>query len=297
LDDAPRENRGDLKGVPLLGPTGRLETVVRHFGIDRIVVAFSRDSPDRTIGLVRSIKDLDVQIDIVPRLYEILYPGAEIYTVEGLPLIGLPPLRLSRRARLLKRLLDFLVSGVVLVLLSPLLAAIAAAIKLDSPGPIVFKQQRIGRRGEIFTIYKFRSMTVDAEARKADLVHLNRHAARDPRMFKVDGDPRVTGIGRLLRRYSLDELPQLANVIRGEMSLVGPRPLIPDEAQHVQEWARKRLDLTPGITGLWQVLGRSIIPFEEMVRLDYVYVTTWSLWRDLQLLLRTIPAVARGAAD
>src|SRR5205814_915008 len=152
---------------------------------------------------------------------------------------------------------------------------------------------------EIFTILKFRTMTVDAELRKADLAAQNRHAqpGGDDRMFKIDDDPRVTRVGRVLRKFSLDELPQLLNVLKGEMSLVGPRPLIEDEACYVHDWAERRLDLKPGITGLWQVLGRSAIPFGEMVRLDYLYTTTWSLWQDCLLLLRTLPTVARGARD
>jgi lipopolysaccharide/colanic/teichoic acid biosynthesis glycosyltransferase len=139
-------------------------------------------------------------------------------------------------------------------------------------------------------------MCRDAEERKCELVHLNSHARNggDARMFKIERDPRVTRVGAFLRRYSLDELPQLINVLKGEMSLVGPRPLIAEEARHVHDWALRRLDLKPGMTGLWQVLGRSAIPFEEMVRLDYLYVTSWSLWRDCLLLLRTLPVVARG---
>ena len=181
-------------------------------------------------------------------------------------------------------------------MLAPLLAVIAIAIKLDSPGPVLFRQRRIGAGGRAFAIIKFRTMTLDAEARKTEVAHLNKHAAdgHDPRMFKIDGDPRVTRLGHVLRRYSLDELPQFVNVLRGDMSMVGPRPLIPDEDRHVADWGRKRLDLRPGMTGLWQVLGRSDIPFAEMVKLDYQYVTTWSLGNDLRLLLRTIPLVLTG---
>jgi lipopolysaccharide/colanic/teichoic acid biosynthesis glycosyltransferase len=145
-----------------------------------------------------------------------------------------------------------------------------------------------------FTIYKFRTMTADADARKHEVAHLNQHADGDPRMFKVPDDPRVTRIGRFLRRSSFDELPQLINVLKGDMSLVGPRPLILDEHRHVRDWATKRLNLRPGITGLWQVLGRSDIPFEEMTKLDYVYVTTWSLFTDLKLIFRTFPILFRA---
>jgi len=155
---------------------------------------------------------------------------------------------------------------------------------------VLFAQERVGRGGRRFRLFKLRTMTVDAEERRADLVA----QSSDPDWLKLDHDPRITRIGRWLRRLSLDELPQLWNVVRGEMSLVGPRPLIPAEDEHVQAWARGRLDLTPGITGYWQVLGRTRIPFEEMVKLDYLYVMNWSLWQDIRLMLRTLPVVIGG---
>jgi lipopolysaccharide/colanic/teichoic acid biosynthesis glycosyltransferase len=170
------------------------------------------------------------------------------------------------------------------------------AIRLDSAGAVFFRQTRVGSEGA-FRIWKFRTMCADAEERKGDVIHLNRHARNggDARMFKIDNDPRVTRVGAFLRRYSLDELPQLFNVLRGEMTLVGPRPLILEEDRLVETWGRRRLSLKPGMTGLWQVLGSSAIEFEEMVKLDYLYVTNWSLWSDLRLLLRTIPLILRGA--
>jgi lipopolysaccharide/colanic/teichoic acid biosynthesis glycosyltransferase len=167
-------------------------------------------------------------------------------------------------------------------------------IYLDSPGPIFFRQRRIGAHDRSFEIFKFRTMVMDAEEQKAVVAHMNKHLDGDARMFKIPRDPRITRIGRALRRYSLDELPQLINVLKGDMSLVGPRPLIPAEDEHVADWGRARLDLRPGMTGLWQVLGRSEIPFEEMVRLDYVYVTNWSLWHDLRLMCGTVPAMLKG---
>jgi lipopolysaccharide/colanic/teichoic acid biosynthesis glycosyltransferase len=181
--------------------------------------------------------------------------------------------------------------------LAPLLAAIALAIRLDSKGPVFFRQVRMGRGGT-FRIWKFRTMIADADERKHEVAHLNKHLANggDPRMFKITNDPRVTRVGAFLRRYSLDELPQLFNVVTGEMSLVGPRPLILDEDQYIDSWGRQRLDLKPGITGQWQVLGRTEIPFEEMVKLDYLYVTSWSLFTDLKLILRTVPVLVGTSA-
>jgi exopolysaccharide biosynthesis polyprenyl glycosylphosphotransferase len=270
-----------------------LREIVSELDIERVIVAFSNDSFERTIDLVRSLKNLEVQVDVVPRLFDLVSPSTEIHTLEGIALLGMPPLHLSRSARLLKRTMDVVLAAAGLVVLAPLLAVIAVLIKLDSPGPVFFRQTRMGSGGDLFRIFKFRSMAADAEERKTELVHLNRHAqpGSDPRMFKIPDDPRITRIGRFLRRSSLDELPQLVNVLKGEMSLVGPRPLILDEDRHVGDWARTRLDLRPGITGLWQVLGRSDIPFDEMVKLDYLYVTTWSLWQDFRLLFRTIPLV------
>jgi len=187
-----------------------------------------------------------------------------------------------------------------LVVLSPLFLATAIAIRLNSTGPIFFRQIRIGRGQNPFTIIKFRTMVPDAEERKAEVAHLNAHFGHgDPRMFKIPDDPRQTTVGRFLRKYSIDEFPQLWNVLRGQMSLVGPRPLIPHEHQFVNDWGLRRLDLTPGLTGLWQVCGRSEVTFSQMLVLDYLYVTNWSLWGDIKLILRTVPALmgkTRGAS-
>jgi exopolysaccharide biosynthesis polyprenyl glycosylphosphotransferase len=300
VDDQPKEPTPGLEHLTIVGSPERLEAIVRELDVERVIVAFSNDSYERTVDLVRSLYTLEVQIDIVPRLFDLVSPSTEIHTLEGIPLLGIPPLHLLRSSRLLKRMMDVVLAVAGLVLLAPVFGGIAALIKLDSPGPVFFRQLRMGSGGKRFWIFKFRTMVVDAEQRKAAVQHLNKHGqpGSDPRMFKIPHDPRVTRVGRFLRRYSLDELPQLINVVKGEMSLVGPRPLILDEDRHVGDWARNRLDLRPGMTGLWQVLGRSDIPFDEMVKLDYLYVTTWSLWQDFRLLFRTIPLVvqARGGS-
>lgn len=295
-DDRPKERRGDLGWLTLLGPSTQLPELIAEFDVERVIIAFSNDSHEELLALIRSIKDLDVQIDIVPRFFEIVGANMQIHTVEGLPLVSLPPLRLSRSSRLLKSSIDVALAGLGLLLLSPVLLLIAAAIKLDSRGPVLFRQVRMGSGGRTFRILKFRTMVADAEERKQELAHLNVHAQNggDARMFKLGDDPRITRVGAFLRRYSLDELPQLVNVLRGEMSLVGPRPLILSEDAHVADWARDRLNLKPGVTGLWQVLGRSDIPFDEMTKLDYLYVTSWSMWGDLRLILRTLPALFRA---
>jgi exopolysaccharide biosynthesis polyprenyl glycosylphosphotransferase len=296
VDAAPRERADNLEHLTVLGSPDQLPGIMHLFDVERVIIAFSNESHSETLDLIRSMKDLDVQIDIVPRLFEVVGPKVGIHTVEGIPLVSLPPLRLSRSSRLLKRTLDLVASLAALVLLTPLFAVVGWRIKARSPGPIFFRQVRMGRGDKTFRIFKFRTMTIDADQRKADVAHLNMHAQNggDPRMFKVPDDPRVTRVGVLLRRYSIDELPQLINVLKGEMSLVGPRPLILAEDQYITDWARKRLDLKPGMTGLWQVLGRSEIPFEEMTKLDYLYVTNWSLWGDLRLLVQTLPALVRA---
>jgi exopolysaccharide biosynthesis polyprenyl glycosylphosphotransferase len=298
VDSSPKPIRRELRHVAQLGRPERLPAIVRVLDVERVIVAFSGDTHEESLDLIRTLRDLDVQVDIVPRLYELLDPGVSIHTVEGLALLGLAPLKLSRSSQLLKRSVDVAVALCGLCLLAPVFALVGLLIKRSSPGPVFFRQTRMGSGDRTFRIYKFRTMAADADVRKDEVAHLNVHARNggDARMFKVENDPRVTRIGYFLRRYSLDELPQLINVLRGEMSLVGPRPLILDEDRHVGEsWARRRLELKPGMTGLWQVLGRSAIAFEEMVRLDYRYVTTWSLWNDFHLLFRTIPIVARGS--
>jgi exopolysaccharide biosynthesis polyprenyl glycosylphosphotransferase len=294
-------DRDDLAGVsngrtPFLGTTDELPALVRAHQAQRIVVAFSTDSHEETLRIIRSMQDSEVQIDIVPRMFEVLGTNAQLHTIEGMPLVGLPSHHLSGSSRLLKRSLDVTASALGLLLLAPMFIAVAVLIKLDSRGPVFFRQVRMGAGNRPFRVYKFRTMVADAEERKDEIAHMNMHNGGDSRMFKVPDDPRVTRVGRFLRRWRVDELPQLINVLSGRMSLVGPRPLILDEDQYVAAWARRRLDLKPGMTGLWQVLGASDIPFDEMTKLDYLYVTNWSLREDLRLILLTLPALTRARA-
>ena len=292
VDDHPEE-RTHQDRLSVLGDTAQLPELVRQFDVERVIVAFNSGPYDSTLSAVRDLADQGVQVDIVPRLYEVVGAETTVHAVEGLPLLSVPPPGLSWSKRGLKRALDLVVASAALLVLAPLFGLVALLIRFDSHGPAFFRQPRIGENGRTFRIWKFRTMTADADERKADYAHLNIHDGPngDPRMFKIHDDPRVTRVGRFLRRCSIDELPQLFNVIRGDMSIVGPRPLIPDEHQYVTDWAERRLALRPGMTGLWQVLGRNGIGFDEMVRLDYVYVNTWSLWNDLRLMARTVPAV------
>ena len=280
----------------LIGVADDLPRLIREHDAQRVVIAFSNDSHEQTLDVIRSLQGSDVQIEIVPRMFEVLGTNAQMHTIEGLPLVGLSNPDLSTSARALKRTFDLILATIGLVVLTPLFLVVALLIKLDSRGPVFFRQVRMGAGSRPFRVFKFRTMVADAEARKPEIDHLNMHNGGDARMFKIPEDPRVTRVGRSLRRWRIDELPQLFDVIRGRMSLVGPRPLILEEDQHVERWARRRLDLKPGMTGLWQVMGASDIPFEEMTKLDYLYVTNWSLREDLRLIMLTLPALTRARA-
>jgi exopolysaccharide biosynthesis polyprenyl glycosylphosphotransferase len=282
--------------LPKLGSLDQLDTVLEECAVDRVIIAFSRASHQQLLSSIRTCRDHHVAVDVVPRLFELLDGAQAMSLIGGLPVlaIGAPPL--TPASRIAKRLLDVVGSLTLLILLSPLLLAIAIAIKIDSRGRVLFRQERAGRGQKTFMMIKFRSMYKDADRRKEQFEKENE--ATDGVMFKIKRDPRVTRVGRFLRPTSIDELPQLLNVLRGDMSLVGPRPLILSESKHAaQNWHARRLDLRPGITGLWQVSGRSDIPFQEMVRFDYQYVSGWSLARDVEILLATIPVVLsrRGA--
>jgi exopolysaccharide biosynthesis polyprenyl glycosylphosphotransferase len=264
-----------------------LDDVVVRDGAERIVVAREDFEADALFDLICRAREHGVKVSVLPQLFDALGPSVEIDDVEGTTVLGVNPPVLPRSSRILKRTMDVVGAVAMLVVFAPVLAAIAVAIKLDSRGPAFFRQERIGLWGRRFRLAKFRTMTVDAEEQREALLA----DSKDPGWLLLDHDPRVTRVGRFLRHWSLDELPQLWNVLKGDMSLVGPRPLIASEDRQLDGWRRSRVDLTPGLTGLWQVLGRTSIPFEEMIRLDYLYVTNWSLWTDVRLMLRTVPAV------
>jgi exopolysaccharide biosynthesis polyprenyl glycosylphosphotransferase len=284
-----------MGGLRCLGAMSDFERVCREADVERVIVAFSSAEHERLLDVIRISKRLRVKISVVPRLFEVIGSGVEIDQVEGMTLLGIRGLTRTTSTLALKRAMDITGAALGLILLSPVFLVCALAIKLTSPGTVFFRQPRVGRGNQVFQMWKFRTMVKGARHMQADLAHLNE--MEGGAMFKIADDPRVTPVGRILRRASLDELPQLWNVLRGEMSLVGPRPLVPAENDHVIGWHRTRLDLTPGLTGPWQVMGRNAIPFQEMVKLDYLYVTDWSLWSDIKLLLRTLPVVVgrRGA--
>jgi exopolysaccharide biosynthesis polyprenyl glycosylphosphotransferase len=279
--------------VPVLGRVGDLVAVARECSIDRVLVSNGGLNSVEQVELLRECRELGVKVSLLPQVFDAMGPSVEVDDVEGVTVLGLNPPVMSRPSRLVKRGMDLLGALVLALLAGPVMLVAAAAIKLTSRGPVFFKQKRIGRGGKPFHVVKFRTMYKDAEERLEEL----RRYSRDPNWLHLDVDPRITLVGRILRNTSLDELPQLWNVLKGEMSLVGPRPLIESEDSRVDGWGRSRLALTPGLTGSWQVLGRTNIPFDEMVKLDYLYVANWSVWGDIRLILRTLPVVLtqRGA--
>jgi exopolysaccharide biosynthesis polyprenyl glycosylphosphotransferase len=274
----------------LEGPDG-VRGIVDELQIDRIIIAPAPNEPAGITELIRLAKAAGVQVSLLPRMLETVGSAVEFEDIDGMLMLGVRPFGLSRSSRLLKRVFDLVATSIGLIFAAPVLAVIAAAIRLESTGPIFFRQVRVGRNGQTFRIFKFRSMVVNAEEQKEQLRALSEVGEG---MFKITRDPRVTRVGAFLRRTSLDELPQLFNVLLGEMSLVGPRPLVTDEDVLVRGLDRSRLHLKPGMTGPWQVLGCRV-PMQEMVGLDYLYVANWSLWLDIKLLLHTARHMLRGS--
>ncbi len=277
--------------VPVLGVLGELAHVIAEHRIERVIVAPDSHDQDETLEVIRLVKALGLRVSVLPRLLEAVGSSSTFDEIDGITLLGVRHFGLSRSSELLKRLLDVVGASVCLVLLAPLLLILAAAVKLDSRGPLFFLQPRVGRGGRTFNIIKFRSMVHGADRVKAQL---RQHNEAEGGLFKIRADPRITRVGRFLRQTSLDELPQLFNVLAGHMSLVGPRPLVPDEDALIEGWQRRRLAVKPGMTGLWQIFGSSRIPMHEMVKIDYLYGANWSIWLDLKILLRTVPYVLRG---
>ena len=267
-----------------------LAGVVDALAVDRVIVVPTSADPETMLDAIATATAVGVKVSIVPRIFEVVGSAVAFDEVGGMTVLGVKRSGLSRSSRIAKRAMDIVIAAGGLLILAPFGALIALAIRLDTPGPIFFRQPRVGRDGRTFQLVKFRSMVDRAEAQRAELEALNESEG----VFKLSRDPRVTRVGRLLRRTSLDELPQLINVLRGEMSLVGPRPLVMDEDRRVAGRHRRRLQLSPGMTGPWQVLGPERPPLAEMVKLDYLYGANWSLWFDLKILLRTVAHVLGG---
>jgi exopolysaccharide biosynthesis polyprenyl glycosylphosphotransferase len=278
--------------VPCLGNVDEIEEVVTRLAVDHVIIALPFWAHHRLPKLVATCRHLDIEFTLAPDLYEVSFDRIDIDHLRGIPLVSLRENIIRGWNLALKRGLDLALILLVAPLWLPFWLLCAILIKLDSPGgPVLFSQERIGKGGLPFKVYKFRTMVPNAEELKQQLLA---HNEADGPLFKIKNDPRVTRVGRFLRKLSLDELPQLLNVIRGEMSLVGPRPAVPEEVQQYSEWHRRRLEVTPGMTGLWQVMGRSNTSFDEMVRLDIYYTEHWSLLLDLRIIMLTVPAVVSG---
>jgi exopolysaccharide biosynthesis polyprenyl glycosylphosphotransferase len=274
-----------------LGALERVEAVLREEPVDEVIITLPWMYQRKIAALVRACEAAQVRVRVAPDVFQLSLSRLDVDDIGGIPLIGLKEARISRVGRLLKRALDAVLAVLVLTLMALPMALVAWLIRLESPGPALFRQTRVGERGRQFTIYKFRSMRARAEEELERLWEYNE--ARGP-LFKIKDDPRQTRLGRLLRRTSFDELPQFWNVLRGEMSVVGPRPALPSEVEQYLPWQRQRLEVQPGITGLPQVSGRSDLTFDESCLLDIYYIENWSLGLDITIMLRTIPRVVLG---
>lgn len=272
--------------VMVLGDTSGIKNIIKSKKIDEIIFATTNLPYQKILDLITECEVLKVSFRIVPGILEIIASRVNIEEVGGIPLISVSEIGLRGVKAAVKRTNDVIFSAVLLALVSPILFLAALFIKLDSRGPVFITQERVGKEGQTFPMLKFRSMVKDADALFPKLAPLSEV---DGHIFKMKNDPRMTRVGRFIRRFSIDELPQLINVFLGQMSLVGPRPPLPREVANYSPWHLKRLRVSPGITGLWQVSGRSLLPFEDMVRLDIYYIENWSLWLDFKILLRTIP--------
>ena len=289
-----------MRHLPLVGDLDDLPEIVQRLEIDRVVIAFSNETHASLLRVIHSVRRLRVQVDLVPRLFEAVGPSVEVHTVEGIPLIGLTPVRTSATAVAVKRVIDVVGSALNLILAAPLLGLIALWIKVDSPGPVLFRQERLGMHMRPFMLLKFRTMAANTDdAPHRDYIKAIMAAdasAGDDRMYKLDRADSVTKAGYWLRRFSLDELPQLWNVLRGDMSLVGPRPCLLYETEHFEPHHFERFAVPAGLTGLWQVSARAHSTFGEALEMDVAYVRSWSLGLDLRLLFRTPLLILRSSS-
>lgn len=291
LDDDPVKQHSTVAGLPVLGSLDRAAEFVATYGVDEVIIALPPRAYDRLANLVATLHQLPVRVRVVPDYFSLSLSGATVENLGGIPLIGLRDPAIDGFQRLIKRLVDIGAASVGLLLISPLLMAIAVAIKLEDGGPVFYPARRIGENGQHFYMVKFRSMVVNADKM---LEQVSKVDASGNVIHKNPDDPRVTRVGRLLRRTSMDELPQLWNVLMGEMSLVGPRPELPDLVDKYEPWQRKRFAVPQGMTGWWQVNGRSDKPMHLHSEDDLYYIQNYSLWLDIEILWKTIFVVAKG---
>ncbi len=290
VDDDP--TKSDIGRFKALGGLDMVPEILKTEKVDEVIITLPWMYQRRIISLVRVCEAQRVRVRVVPDLFQLSLSRVDVADIGGIPLIGFKERAIPGIGRVVKRILDIGLAILCLLAAAPVMLCIVLLIRLESPGPGLFRQTRIGENGRPFSFVKFRSMRMGAEAEQDKLRDLNE---ADGPLFKIRDDPRVTRLGKFLRRSSLDELPQFINILRGDMSLVGPRPAPPDEVAQYQPWHRQRLDVPQGLTGLWQVSGRSDLTFDEMCLLDIYYIENWSLGLDLTILLRTIPRVLFGS--
>ena len=288
------EPPSDFGRFKMLGTLEDLGMVIRSMQIDEVIIALPSHLHQQCIRSVRLCERLGTSFKLVPDLYELSLSRIDMEAIEGIPLLGIKQVSINSVQRVVTRLVDIIIATLILIIGLPLWLCFALAIRLSSPGAVLYEQTRIGLNGRPFKVYKFRSMYKNADAM---LAHLKAHNEVQGPLFKIKDDPRITPVGKFLRQTSLDEVPQFINVIKGEMSLVGPRPPLPHEVTQYEEWQKGRLAMKPGVTGLWQVRGRSDLSFDEGVLMDLYYIENWSLRLYFQTLLRTIPVILfrRGA--
>jgi exopolysaccharide biosynthesis polyprenyl glycosylphosphotransferase len=300
VDTKPRSLRADLDGVGVIGSPEELPELVRQRRVDRVIVAFTSEPSEVILPLVRVLRDSGAQVDVVPRFFEVVGPKTAVHDVEGVALVGLPAVKIPRSSQMAKRMLDVVVSGAALALAAPFLVLIAVLITLDTPGPVLFRQRRLGKDMREFTVLKFRTMRVDVDESEhrayiAETMDASATVGANG-LYKLDRSNEITRVGRWLRKTSLDELPQLINVLKGDMSLVGPRPCLAYEVEHFAPHHFDRFLVPAGLTGLWQVRARAHSTFAEALELDVLYAHSWSIGLDLELLAKTPLQLVRAGA-
>ncbi len=268
-----------------------LDERLRRDPVDEVMMATRQADAETVMSVMSVCQSLAIRFSMVPTLFNVMTSRVQVREIAGVPIFALDERIFLRSSRLLKRAIDLTLGTVALVLASPVFGLAAALIRVESKGPTLIRQTRVGKGARPFTVYKFRSMRQDADALKDDLRHLNE--SQGP-LFKIKNDPRITRVGRIIRKLSIDELPQLVNVLRGEMSLVGPRPPLPDEVDQYESWQRKRFEVLPGLTGLAQISGRSDLSFDETLRFDFYYIENWSPLVDIKIMLKSVPKVILG---
>jgi len=286
-----KKNKEYSKSFNILGYIEDLKRLIIESEIQRVIIVSSEFKYDVLLDILEELKSFDISVLIFPGFFEFSIKRVDMREIAGIPLMQVSNIGFSGINLFLKNTIDYIFGLIIFILFIPIYLIVGSAIKINSPGPVFYKQKRLTKNSKFFYMYKFRSMYIDADERLKDLEEYNE---ADGPLFKMKRDPRITKVGRFIRRFSIDELPQIINVLRGELSLVGPRPPIPKEIEQYEDWQHKRLNVKQGITGLWQVSGRSELSFEEMARLDLYYIQNWSIEMDIKILLKTIPTVLFG---